>query len=70
MKKIVPGQYLLPFVLIASLFFFWGFAHSILDILNKHYQDALVISKTRSALVQAMVSVSYTHLTLPTILLV
>ena len=55
MKKIVPGQYLLPFVLIASLFFFWGFAHSILDILNKHYQDALVISKTRSALVQAMV---------------
>lgn len=65
MKKIVPGQYLLPFVLIASLFFFWGFAHSILDILNKHYQDALVISKTRSALVQAMVYGGYFIMAIP-----
>lgn len=65
MKKIVPGQYLLPFMLIASLFFFWGFAHSILDILNKHYQDALVISKTRSALVQAMVYGGYFIMAIP-----
>lgn len=65
MKNIVSRQYLLPFVLIASLFFFWGFAHSILDILNKHYQDALVISKTRSALVQAMVYGGYFIMAIP-----
>ena len=52
-------------MLIASLFFFWGFAHSILDILNKHYQDALVISKTRSALVQAMVYGGYFIMAIP-----
>ena len=48
-------SYLVPFILVTSLFFFWGFAHSILDVLNKHFQDALVISKSRSALVQAVV---------------
>lgn len=65
MKNIVSKPFLLPFVLIASLFFFWGFAHSILDILNKHYQDALVISKTRSALVQAMVYGGYFIMAIP-----
>lgn len=65
MKNIVSKQFLLPFVLIASLFFFWGFAHSILDIMNKHYQDALVISKTRSALVQAMVYGGYFIMAIP-----
>lgn len=65
MKKLVSKEYLLPFVLIASLFFFWGFAHSILDILNKHYQDALVISKSRSALVQAMVYGGYFIMAIP-----
>lgn len=65
MKNIVSKQFLLPFVLITSLFFFWGFAHSILDILNKHYQDALVISKTRSALVQAMVYGGYFIMAIP-----
>lgn len=28
-------NFLLPFILITSLFFLWGFAHSILDVLNK-----------------------------------
>lgn len=36
-------NYLVPFVLITTLFFLWGFAHSILDVLNKHFQDALSI---------------------------
>ena len=65
MRKIVSKDYLLAFTLIASLFFFWGFAHSILDILNKHFQDALVISKTRSALVQAMVYGGYFVMAIP-----
>ena len=41
---------LVPFLLVVSLFFLWGFAHSILDVLNKHFQEVLVISKARSAL--------------------
>ena len=58
-------SYLVPFILVTSLFFFWGFAHSILDVLNKHFQDALVISKSRSALVQAVVYGGYFLMALP-----
>lgn len=58
-------NYLWPFVLITSLFFLWGFAHSILDVLNKHFQDVLVISKTKSALVQAVVYGGYFLMALP-----
>ena len=50
---------LVPFLLITTLFFLWGFAHSILDVLNKHFQDALGINKTKSALVQAVVYSGY-----------
>lgn len=65
MSKIVDKKFLFSFALVASLFFLWGFAHSILDILNKHFQDALVISKWRSALVQAMVYGGYFIMALP-----
>ena len=60
------GQsYLVPFILVTSLFFLWGVAHSILDVLNKHFQDVLVISKARSGLVQAMVYGGYFLMALP-----
>lgn len=40
--RMADGRNLLvPFLLITTLFFLWGFAHSILDVLNKHFQDAL-----------------------------
>ena len=58
-------NFLLPFILITSLFFLWGFAHSILDVLNKHFQDALGITKTRSALIQAVVYGGYFLMALP-----
>ncbi len=58
-------NYAAVFAAIASLFFLWGVAHSILDVLNKHFQDTLVISKARSALVQAMVYGGYFLMALP-----
>lgn len=45
-------NFLIPFILITSLFLLWGTAHSLLDVLNKHFQDALGISKAKSGLVQ------------------
>lgn len=59
------SSYLLPYILVTSLFFLWGFAHSILDILNKHFQDSLHISKTESALVQTMVYGAYFLMAIP-----
>ena len=64
-EAIVTRKYLIPFALVASLFFCWGFAHSILDVLNKHFQNMLEISKTRSALVQAMVYGGYFIMAIP-----
>ena len=58
-------NYVTAFALVASLFFLWGVAHSILDVLNKHFQDVLVISKARSALVQAMVYGGYFLMAIP-----
>lgn len=58
-------NFLLPFILITSLFFLWGFAHSILDVLNKHFQDTMEITRTRSALIQAVVYGGYFLMALP-----
>lgn len=58
-------SFLVPFILITSLFFLWGVAHSILDVLNKHFQDTLEITRTRSALIQAVVYGGYFIMALP-----
>ncbi len=53
-------NYLWPFVLVTSLFFLWGLAHSILDVLNKHFQETMDgVGKTESALVQAVMYGGY-----------
>lgn len=51
-KKLVYKEFLVPFVLVTSLFFLWGFAHGCLDVLNKHFQELLNMSKAKSAFVQ------------------
>lgn len=56
---------MLPFVLVTTLFFLWGFAHSILDVLNKHFQESMNISKAESALVQAVVYGGYFLMAIP-----
>ena len=52
-------KYLIPFVLVTSLFFLWGFAHGLLDVLNKHFQELLTITKAESGLVQFSVYGGY-----------
>lgn len=58
-------NYLGPFLIISSLFFMWGFAHGILEILNPHFQESFHISKTMSALTQAAVYGAYFLMALP-----
>lgn len=62
---LVGEQYIVPFVLIISLFFLWGFAHAILDVLNKHFQELLHINKSVSALIQAMMYMGYFVMAVP-----
>lgn len=62
---LVAREYLVPFILITSLFFMWGGARAILDVLNKHFQNALHISITQSALIQVTTYLGYFLMAIP-----
>lgn len=47
------NKYLFAFALVTSLFFIWGFTYGLLDVLNKHFQETLNVTKARSTLLQA-----------------
>ena len=63
--SLTTRQYALPFVLITSLFFLWGFARAILDVLNKHFQNELQITLTESSLVQVITYLGYFLMAIP-----
>ena len=64
-QSVSDKKYLVPFILITSLFFLWGFARAILDVLNKHFQNALHISITQSALIQVTTYLGYFLMAIP-----
>ncbi len=63
--RLTSKQYFIPFVLITSLFFLWGFARAILDVLNKHFQNSLDISITQSSLIQVTTYFGYFIMAIP-----
>lgn len=64
-KRLVTKEFIVPFILVTSLFFLWGVAHSLLDVLNKHFQDILGITRSRSGLVQAALYGGYFVMAIP-----
>lgn len=64
-QPLTTKEYLIPFVLITSLFFLWGFARAILDVLNKHFQNNLNISISQSALIQVTTYLGYFLMAIP-----
>ncbi|MCR4602627.1 MAG: sugar MFS transporter [Prevotella sp.] len=63
--KLTDKRYVVPFILITTLFFLWGFARAILDVLNKHFQDELHISITQSSLIQVTTYLGYFLMAIP-----
>lgn len=63
--SLVEKRYLVPFVLITTLFFMWAFARTILDLLNKHFQETLNISITQSAMIQVTTYLAYFLMAIP-----
>jgi FHS family L-fucose permease-like MFS transporter len=61
---------LFPFLMVATLFFIWGFCHAMLDVLNKHFQNILHVSKTQSGFIQTSVFGAYFLLAFPSALLI
>jgi len=44
--------YTLPIILVTFLFFLWGLAYRLLDVLNLHFQETLNITRPQSTLLQ------------------
>jgi fucose permease len=53
------------FFLVASLFFLWGFCNSMIDTMDKHFQDQLGLTKAQSAWVQFAHYMGYSIMALP-----
>ena len=58
-------SYAKPFALITTLFLLWGFAHGLLDVLDKHFQNTLHISKAQSGFVQFSLYIGYLVMAYP-----
>lgn len=58
-------KYLVTLVFVTSLFTFWGIAITMGDVLNKHFQDVLNLSKSQSGLVQFSIFGAYFIMGIP-----
>jgi FHS family L-fucose permease-like MFS transporter len=59
------ADYFLPFVLITSLFFLWGFAHNLNPILIPHLKKACQLSDFQSAMIDSAFFVAYFLMAIP-----
>lgn len=58
-------QYLIPFILVTSLFFLWAFLHNLNPILIPHLKKACQLSDTQSAYIDSAVYLGYFLMALP-----
>ncbi|MBQ7742244.1 MAG: sugar MFS transporter [Bacteroidaceae bacterium] len=58
-------SFLVPFLLISSLFFMWGFAHAILEVLNPHLKNLLGLNHANAAWVQVATYAAYFLMAIP-----
>ncbi|WP_111977242.1 L-fucose:H+ symporter permease [Algibacillus agarilyticus] len=62
---IIEKRYLVPFILVASLFPLWGFANDITNPLVKAFKDIFLISNAQSSLVQFAFYLGYGIMAIP-----
>lgn len=62
-------NYAITFVLVSTLFFLWGFCNGMIDVLNRHFQNSLQISKAASGFVQFANFIGYFVMAIPSGLL-
>ncbi len=63
--KFTENKYLVTLVFVTSLFMFWGIAITMGDVLNKHFQRTLSLTKTQSAFVQFAIFGAYGVMGIP-----
>ena len=60
-----PRKYLIPFILVTSLFFLWAFLHNINPVLIPHLKKACQLTDTQSAFIDTSVYLAYFTIALP-----
>ncbi|MEJ0057910.1 MAG: L-fucose:H+ symporter permease [Bacteroidota bacterium] len=61
-----PGKsYLIPFMLVTSLFFLWGIANSLNGTLIKHFQTALQLTRAQAGIVDSAFYIGYFVMAIP-----
>lgn len=63
--KFTEKKYVVVLAFVTSLFFFWAIALTMGDVLNKHFQNVLHISKSKSGLVQLSIFGAYALMGIP-----
>ncbi len=63
--KFTEKRYIIVLSFVISLFFFWAIALTMGDVLNKHFQNVLNISKSQSGLVQLSIFGAYALMGIP-----
>ena len=58
-------KFVITFVFVTSLFMLWGIAITMGDVLNKHFQNVLQVSKANSGLVQLSIFGAYAVMGIP-----
>ena len=58
-------SYLVPFVLVSSLFLLWGFCNGMIDVMDKHFQKELHLTLAQSAWVQFAHYLGYFLMAMP-----
>ena len=58
-------KYLFPFILVTSLFFFWGFVHNLDPILIPHLRRAFSLTTLQASLVDSAVFIAYFLMAIP-----
>src|SRR5450631_1655510 len=56
---------LFTFILVSSLFLLWGFCNGLIDVMDKHFQDELGLTKSQSAWVQFAHYLGYFLMSIP-----
>ncbi|MBI1342272.1 MAG: L-fucose:H+ symporter permease [Terrimonas sp.] len=59
------NRYLIPFILVTSLFFFWGLIHNLDPILIPHLRKAFRLNTLQSSLVDSAVFIGYFVMAIP-----
>ena len=69
-KKLIERKYLLPFIVITSLFALWGFANDITNPMVAAFQTMMEISAAKAALIQFAFYGGYATMAIPAALFV